>query len=66
MTNLERQNSIEKSLRKEFGEFKCNERLFCNFCKHENENPCAKAYNRMTYNKDFKTTTERDRYTWRD
>ena len=66
MTNLERQKSIEKSLKKEFGEFKCGKRIFCDYCKKENENPCAKAYNRALYNKTLGTTTERDRYSWGD
>ena len=66
MTNEDRQKSIEKSLLKEFGQLKCGERIFCDFCKHEKENACAKAYNRMTYKEQFKTTTERDKYSWRN
>lgn len=62
MTNQERQKSIEKRIEKEFGEFKCGEKLFCCFCKKEKETPCAKAYNRMSHQTSYKTTTERARY----
>ena len=66
MTNSDRQRSIEKSIKKEFGEFKCGKRFFCDYCRKEGENSCAKAYNRALYSKSLGTTTERERYSWGD
>lgn len=66
MTNEERQKSIENGLKKEFGKFVCEKRVFCCFCKKEKENPCAKAYNRMNSQCRYRPTTERDRYSWGD
>lgn len=65
MTNQERQKSIENGIKKQFGEFVCQKRIFCCYCKKEENNPCAKAYNRMNYECN-KRTTERDRYSWGD
>lgn len=65
MTNEERQKSIENGLKKEFGEFVCGKRIFCCFCKKEEENCCAKAYNRMNNQCKYKPS-ERDRYSWGD
>lgn len=64
MNNQERQKSIEKSIKKEFGNFICYKRIFCCYCKKEEETPCAKAYNRMK--RQTTSTIEREKYSWGD
>jgi len=65
VNNNKKQESIEKSIKKEFGSFICYKRIFCFYCKKEENNPCAKAYNRMNY-ETSKQSNVRDRYSWGD
>lgn len=60
MKNIERQRSLEKS--RQAKDVECGQEIYCKFCQHEKETPCAKAYNRFIRAKSYRTTTERERY----